>query len=196
MSTQLRLLDLRTMRALYAGVIALAIANLLNQAVGTPFWTITRLIDLGSDGNAAAWYSSVLLLAGAYVVWLDIQVTSQFTGKRWSLPARVYARPLELYAGSELTPQLFAEELRALNYRPVSSVQQVADRAFFRKGRTWVDSRLVDKASGQVKEIRFGSKAFWELVEKLARQGRQASISLHGDILLLVDGQTLLIRNR
>jgi penicillin-binding protein 1B len=66
----------------------------------------------------------LLLLAGAYVVWLDFQVTSQFTGKRWSLPARVYARPLELYAGSELTPQLFAEELRALNYRPVSSVQQ------------------------------------------------------------------------
>ena len=66
----------------------------------------------------------LLLLAGAYVVWLDIQVTSQFTGKRWSLPARVYARPLELYAGSELSPQLFAEELRALNYRPVSSVQQ------------------------------------------------------------------------
>ena len=40
---------------------------------------------------------SVLLVG--YIVYLDFQVRSQFTGKRWSLPARVYARPLELYAG-------------------------------------------------------------------------------------------------
>ncbi len=77
----------------------------------------------------------LLLLAGAYVVWLDIKVTSQFTGKRWSLPARVYARPLELYAGRELTAQQFADELQALHYRPVNSVQQAGqysrDRATF-----------------------------------------------------------------
>jgi penicillin-binding protein 1B len=77
--------------------------------------------------KAFPWFKlalTLLLLAAAYVVWLDIQVTSQFDGKRWSLPARVYARPLELYAGRELTPQQFAGELRALNYRPVSSVRQ------------------------------------------------------------------------
>jgi Ca-activated chloride channel family protein len=83
----------------------------------------------------------------------------------------------------------------SMNRVAVSTVQQVADRAFFRKGPMWIDSRLVDKSVGQVKEIRFGSKAFWELVDKLARQGRQASISLRGDILLQVDGKTLLIRN-
>ena len=44
----------------------------------------------------------VILLAG-YITWLDYQVRHQFTGKRWSLPARVYARPLELYAGLELS---------------------------------------------------------------------------------------------
>ncbi|MGB5540599.1 MAG: penicillin-binding protein 1B, partial [Gammaproteobacteria bacterium] len=52
------------------------------------------------------------------------QVTAQFTGKRWSLPARVYARPLDLYAGQELTPEQLVSELKALNYRPVRSVQQ------------------------------------------------------------------------
>ena len=65
----------------------------------------------------------LLVLAG-YVAWLDMQVTSQFAGKRWSLPARVYARPLELYAGQTLTAEQFAAELNALNYRPVRSVQQ------------------------------------------------------------------------
>jgi len=65
----------------------------------------------------------LLLVLGGYIVWLDIRVTAQFTGKRWSLPARVYARPLNLYAGQELTPAQLAAELDALHYRPVRAVQ-------------------------------------------------------------------------
>ncbi len=64
-----------------------------------------------------------LLLAG-YVVYLDLQVRQQFDGKRWSLPARVYARPLDLYVGRELTADQFQTELRALYYRPVKTAQQ------------------------------------------------------------------------
>ncbi|MCO6413860.1 MAG: penicillin-binding protein 1B [Thiogranum sp.] len=60
---------------------------------------------------------SVLLIAAGYVAFLDFQVYRQFEGKRWSLPARVYARPLELYAGLQLSPERFADELRALGYR-------------------------------------------------------------------------------
>ncbi|MBT8117407.1 MAG: transglycosylase domain-containing protein, partial [Gammaproteobacteria bacterium] len=67
---------------------------------------------------------ALLLILAGYVVWLDVQITSQFTGKRWSLPARVYARPLELYAGHALSPDQFVAELNALHYRPVRSVQQ------------------------------------------------------------------------
>jgi penicillin-binding protein 1B len=66
----------------------------------------------------------LLVVLAGYVAWLDIQVNAQFTGKRWSLPARVYARPLDLYAGQELTPEQLKAELEALNYRPVRSVQQ------------------------------------------------------------------------
>ena len=64
----------------------------------------------------------VILMAG-YIVWLDYQVRHQFTGKRWSLPARVYARPLELYAGLEVSAEQFLSELRALHYRPVITPQ-------------------------------------------------------------------------
>lgn len=66
----------------------------------------------------------LLLVLAGYVLWLDIQVTSQFTGKRWSLPARVYARPLDIYAGQVLAPEQLKAELDALNYRPVRSVQR------------------------------------------------------------------------
>ena len=55
-------------------------------------------------------------LAG-YFIHLDKSVTAKFEGRRWSIPAVVYAQPLELYAGLRISPaalialprQLFAE---------------------------------------------------------------------------------------
>jgi len=62
----------------------------------------------------------ILVVVAAYVAFLDFQVYRKFEGNRWSLPARVYARPLELYSGLALTPTQFAAELKALGYRFVS----------------------------------------------------------------------------
>ena len=59
----------------------------------------------------------VLLIAfGVYVVYLDHTVRVQFEGKRWALPARVYARPLELFQGMKLNPETLAAELNDLGY--------------------------------------------------------------------------------
>ncbi len=54
-----------------------------------------------------------------YIVYLDIIVREQFEGKRWAIPARVYARPLELYAGRPLTPAQLGQELERLSYHAV-----------------------------------------------------------------------------
>lgn len=41
---------------------------------------------------------SVILLVGvAWLIYLDAQVRYKFEGKRWALPAQVYARALEIY---------------------------------------------------------------------------------------------------
>jgi len=69
----------------------------------------------------------LLLTLAGYIGWLDFQVYRQFEGKRWSLPARVYARPLELYAGLALRPAQFTSELRALGYRFVSRPQRAGE---------------------------------------------------------------------
>ncbi len=82
-----------------------------------------------------------------------------------------------------------------MNRVAVTSVQQVADRAFFRRGRQWVDSRLVESRARPAREIRFGSDEFWKLVDRLVREGRQGSIAFRGDVLLEVDGKPVLIRN-
>ena len=61
------------------------------------------------------------LAATLYGVHLDRVVRSKFEGKRWALPARVYARPLELYADRALTSEQLLSELKRLNYRPVDN---------------------------------------------------------------------------
>jgi penicillin-binding protein 1B len=62
----------------------------------------------------------LLLALSAFTLYLDITVRQQFEGKRWALPARVYARPLELYPGAKLTPDQLQAELNLLNYRVAS----------------------------------------------------------------------------
>ena len=41
------------------------------------------------------------MLAGGYTLYLAKTVRVKFEGKRWALPAQVYARPLELYRSEE-----------------------------------------------------------------------------------------------
>ncbi len=65
-----------------------------------------------------AWRAAILVLvfAAGYAVWLDIRVRAQFEGKRWALPARVYARPVELWPGARLDPDSLEDELRRAGY--------------------------------------------------------------------------------
>jgi penicillin-binding protein 1B len=70
----------------------------------------------------------VLALCGIalalYVAHLDRIVTTQFEGRRWTLPAQVYAAPLELYAGEELDPDDLEHELQRLQYRHAERADQ------------------------------------------------------------------------
>ncbi len=59
----------------------------------------------------------VLLAATGYVAWLDLHVRGQFEGRRWSVPARIYARPMELYPGMRLGADDLEQELRAAGYQ-------------------------------------------------------------------------------
>lgn len=71
---------------------------------------------------------------GAYLFYLDATILAKFEGKRWALPAHVYARPMELFPGISLTPQTLEEELRALGYRASSRLDGPGQ--FDRHGQT------------------------------------------------------------
>ncbi|MFT6465127.1 penicillin-binding protein 1B [Halopseudomonas sp.] len=65
----------------------------------------------------------LVLLAGL-TIYLDAVVQEKFSGKRWAVPAKVFARPLELYVGQQLSRDDFITELSALGYRTSSAVRQ------------------------------------------------------------------------
>ncbi len=66
-------------------------------------------------------YVLIIALVGlaSWALWVDYTVRAKFEGARWALPARVYARPLELYAGLPSSAEEFVTELSVLGYRKV-----------------------------------------------------------------------------
>lgn len=59
---------------------------------------------------------ALVLLAG-WMVYLDAVITSRFEGRRFEVPSRVYARPLELYAGASVSSGALQRELELSGFR-------------------------------------------------------------------------------
>lgn len=60
--------------------------------------------------------ASTFLILLVYVIYLDVTVRQRFEGRIWSLPAKVYARPLDLYVGKSLKTDELVYELERLSY--------------------------------------------------------------------------------
>ncbi len=116
---------------------------------------------------------SVLLMFAAYVYYLDVNVRSQFEGRRWAVPASVYARPLELYPGAPLTRRQLLGELQALGYRRVDSPQGAGEFAAgaqrvvlaTRSFRFWDGPE-----QGRILELGFREGSLQQMVELPGRQ--------------------------
>ncbi len=78
----------------------------------------------------------VLLFALAYILYLDDIVRSKFEGKRWELPAHVYANPVEVYQGLALSAKQFEELLQDLHYQQASH-QRLTPGSYRRSGNTY-----------------------------------------------------------
>ena len=55
--------------------------------------------------------------AAGWVAWLDYRIHAEFEGRRWTIPARVYGRPLEIYPGRALTAGCPSPIVRRMNGR-------------------------------------------------------------------------------
>ncbi len=66
---------------------------------------------------------AIVLVAVIYTLYLDYSVRSRFEGKRWKIPAKVYARALELYPGQTLSKAAMNAELSLLGYKETAEPQ-------------------------------------------------------------------------
>ena len=74
-------------------------------------------------------FSFVLVV---YLGYLDYTVRKTFKEKPWSIPARVYASPLEIYGGYKTTPSQFEDLLTQLNYK--QDYELASEGSYYRKG--------------------------------------------------------------
>lgn len=77
----------------------------------------------------------------------------------------------------------------------IATVQQVNDRAFYRRNGRWIDSELVNQPDTPPRRVvEIGSEEFRRLAARLAALNRQGTVSLGGEVLLRVDGETILVK--
>ena len=86
------------------------------------------------------WFRNVFLIAvviggvmfTSYIGVLDYNVRQQFEGKRWAIPARVYANPVDLYTGYAQPIEKLEALLKMLHYRNNSALS--SEGSYFKQG--------------------------------------------------------------
>lgn len=77
----------------------------------------------------------------------------------------------------------------------ITTVQQITDRTFFKRNNRWVDSSALKNETAKPDQvIEFGTPEFYRLVDRLVRDGREGILALSGELLVVIDGKTVLIK--
>jgi len=83
------------------------------------------------------WFVAVsFVVLCAYLLYLNHLINLRFEGDTWAIPSRVYARPLELYPGLELSAESLQYELGLSVYQRVN---QTPDSGQYRLGGNTID---------------------------------------------------------
>jgi penicillin-binding protein 1B len=81
-------------------------------------------------------FLALALCAASFTLYLDFRVRSEFEGRRFALPARIYARPLELHTGLRITQSDVIDELRENNYH--EGIRE-GDSGWFVRDGDWLE---------------------------------------------------------
>lgn len=64
---------------------------------------------------------AAFIALGIYLIRLDNIIRDKFEGQRWDIPAKVYARPLDIFTNAPISPKDFEQELKLLGYKSSDS---------------------------------------------------------------------------
>jgi penicillin-binding protein 1B len=99
-----------------------------------------------------------------YLIRLDNIVRDKFEGQRWDIPAKVFARPLEIFANAPVSQNDFEEELSLLSYKQSDGYSKSG--TYVKNGNTlYVHTRGFD----------FGDLVEPQQVLKISFNGQQVS---------------------
>ncbi|MFZ0023102.1 penicillin-binding protein 1B [Acinetobacter sp.] len=105
---------------------------------------------------------SIFVAFSIYLIRLDNIVRNKFEGQRWDIPAKVFARPLEVYVNAPVSLQDFQQELKLLGYK--NSDSYTKSGSFVTTGNTlYVHTRGFD----------FGDRVEPEQILKVSFSGEQ-----------------------
>ena len=112
-------------------------------------------------------FGAVVLGIG-YLAWLDLRIQTRFENRNFALPARIYARPLNLYANMRLSPAELILELNAAGYHQVSKLDRPG--SFERSGlRFRIATRTFTfwdgSESARILELKFQRNQLKQLIE-------------------------------
>ncbi|HEX2746732.1 MAG TPA: VIT and VWA domain-containing protein [Verrucomicrobiales bacterium] len=83
-----------------------------------------------------------------------------------------------------------------LSGKETVNVQQISDRAYYKQGMRWVDSKTAPESASAPPDrvVEVGTPEFASLVDDLAASGRLSSLCLRGEILMELKGKRVLVR--
>ncbi len=136
------------------------------------FW---KRISAGIGRHRTKLVALLLLfsLAGVvYLVYLDQSIKTKFDGNRWAIPARIYARALELYPGAPVSQKQFQAELQLLGYRKVASSKKSGTWSL-NGNRIVVRTRDFDfwdgRSHGKYLDLRFSANGLASITDHAGR---------------------------
>ncbi len=109
---------------------------------------------------------SAFVAFSIYLIRLDNIVREKFEGQRWDIPAKVFARPMDLYINAPVSQTDFQEELKLLGYNASDSYTKSG--SYVTSGSTmYVHTRGFDFGDRvepeQILKVNFGADQITEL---------------------------------
>ncbi|MES9993539.1 MAG: penicillin-binding protein 1B [Candidatus Thiodiazotropha sp.] len=101
---------------------------------------VKRRKSKGNRGATRHWkrwlflgFVTLFLAAILYTLYLDQLLQSQFQGRRWDIPAKVYSRTLDLYPGGAVNKIHLQQTLEGLGYRRVKHPDNPGEYSSYRE---------------------------------------------------------------
>ncbi|HUG61144.1 MAG TPA: VWA domain-containing protein, partial [Methylomirabilota bacterium] len=165
---------------------------------------VDEIVRLSTEHGILTEYTAVLARDGAVFgpqVRRDAEATENFRSRAiisrsgtdavnqelnlWAQKDALCLNPLNKYLDA------------GLNEAEVRNVQQVADKAFYRRGSEWIDAAVASAgpaSAAPAEEVEVGSASFDALVDLLVANGQQGCLTLGNNLDLVVEGKRYRLR--